>query len=235
MRRCDHLDGQVHAEHLLYLAGHHRAVEVEDVGVVFLCLVHHLVDVGCCVEERLGSVVLAEGIIGEQDVVAGHVGEHRVGPVEHRRLDEGQRVLADVERVTRLDVDIVPVLVIVTAQDGLTFLRAVDGRARNLAKQFRQCAAMVYLVVVHHDVVDVLQVDDLFEPLDKFAVVRAPHRVDEHILFVLNQIGIVAGAMKSGQLVTMEMDQVPVHLANPCDVVGNLLSHIFSYSSFILS
>src|SRR3712207_8485601 len=57
-------------------------------------------------------------------------------------------------------------------------------RVRNLAEQLRQRAAMVYLVVVHHDVVDVLQIDYLFESLDKLAVVRAPHRVDEHILFV---------------------------------------------------
>lgn len=47
--------------------------------------------------------MLAEGVVGEEDLLLGAVGDHAVGPVEHRGRHELQGALADGEGIARLD------------------------------------------------------------------------------------------------------------------------------------
>ena len=218
MRRADEPDGQVHGLNLRNLLCHHSAEGIEDIGVVFLCLIHHVSLVHAVVVERLRCEVLAEGVIREHDAaVAVIVSEHRVGPVHHRHLYEGQRVLSQGERVACLHVDEVPVLVVVSAYDGLALLCAVDGRAGNLTHEFWQCAAMVDFIVVHHDEIDVFQVYLLLQAADELLVVGLPYGVDERHFLVAYKVGIITGAAMCRQLVAVEMRQFPVDLADPAD------------------
>ena len=46
--------------------------------------------------------MLAEGVVGEENLVVLVVGDHGVGPVHHGRLHEGEGALADVQRVAGL-------------------------------------------------------------------------------------------------------------------------------------
>ena len=97
----DHLDRQVleRLEGRLCLT----AVEREDVGVVLLGLVVEHGEVVLVVEAAAGGEVLAEGVIREEDLLLGAVGDHAVGPVEHRGRHELQRAFAERERVAGLD------------------------------------------------------------------------------------------------------------------------------------
>ena len=70
-------------------------------GVVVLHgLFSEQVWIGFAVEELLHRVVLAEGVVGEEDVVAGQKGGHGIGPMEHRHLHEHQALaVADLQGV----------------------------------------------------------------------------------------------------------------------------------------
>ena len=111
------------------------------------------------------------------------------------------------------------------ADDGLALLGAVDGRVGNLAHQFGQCTAVVYLVVLHHDVVNLFQVYLLLQSTDELAVVGLPDSVDERRLLVAHQIGVITGTTVRGILVAVKTCQFPVDLADPTDLGGNLLCH----------
>ena len=128
-----HVDGQLHTKYFLNLPVDHGTVEVQDVGVVLFCLIEDVGREFAVVEERLAGKVLAEAIVGEEDALAVHIGEHGVGPVQHRCFDEGERNVAQWELVAGFHVDEVPVLMVVSSEDGFAFLRAVDGCARNFA------------------------------------------------------------------------------------------------------
>ena len=131
--RRDHLDRQVleRLEGRLCLT----AVEREDVGVVLLGLVVEHGEVVLVVEAAAGGEVLAEGVVREEDLLLGAVGDHAVGPVEHRGRHELQRALAEGERVAGLDA-----LVGQVAVAGLSPLRPCGMLVMTLA--FGQCAIM---------------------------------------------------------------------------------------------
>ena len=223
--RSDHLQRQVHAYYFLHLAVDHRVVDIEDVGIVLLSLIKQVLLVHRVVVEALRSVVLSEDVVGKEDFLLVRIGHHGVGPVAHRSLNKRERVLADAERVARLHVMEVPVLMIQSAQDAFRLLRAIDRRIRNLAHQHGQCTAMVALAVVHHDGIDCMEVDLFLEMGHKLLVIRIPYRVDEDGLLVPDQIGIVACTLVGRKLVAMEGLQFPVNLAYPCHFVGYSLSH----------
>ena len=111
--------------------------------------------------------------------------------MEHGCLDEGEGGFAYRQGVARLDVDEVPVLVIVPADNGFAFLGAVDGCIGDFTHQLGQGTAVVHLVVIHDDVVNLLKVYLLLQTADKFAVVGLPDGVNQHDFFVANKIGII--------------------------------------------
>jgi len=51
------------------------------------------------VEPLAARNMLAERIVGEEDLVLGKVGEHGVGPVEHRCFDKDERLSAEFDLV----------------------------------------------------------------------------------------------------------------------------------------
>ena len=86
---------------------------------------------------------------------------------------------------------------IVATDDGFTLGGAIDGRVRNLAHQVNEGTTVVDLVVAHDDVVNVLEVNLLFQVLDKLTAIRKPCRVDQRILLISNQVGVVTRAAVS--------------------------------------
>ena len=103
----------------------------------------------------------------------------------------------------------------------------IDGHIRYLTHQFGQRTAMVYLVVVHHDIVYLLQVNLLFQTTHELFVVWLPNGVNQSHLLVANEIGIITGTAKCRKFITMEMCQFPVDLADPTDFRSKLLCHCF--------
>ena len=138
------------------------------------------------VVERRGSVVLSEGVVAEHDAFAVHVGEHGVGPVQHGHFNKGECGVAQAEGIACLHK--VPVLVIVSADDGFALLGAIYRCAGNLAHQLGKRTTMVNLVVVHDDVVYLLEVYLLFQSTDKLFVVGLPDSVDERHFLVADEI-----------------------------------------------
>ena len=99
--------------------------------------------------------MLPEAIVAEQDVVPRHIGEHRVRPVKHGRLNKDELCVAELQRIAGLHRDKIPVLMIEAAQNRLTLLRAVNRCIRNLPHQSRQGTAVIIFVMIHDDAVNV--------------------------------------------------------------------------------
>ena len=76
VRRGDDVELEVHAGNFLQFFRHHHGERVEDIGVVFHRLFPEQALVGLVVEEFFHRKVLTEGVVGEEDVVVGHVGGH---------------------------------------------------------------------------------------------------------------------------------------------------------------
>ncbi len=70
---------------------HRLAVGHHDVGVIGLGLLHDDRGIDLVVEPLAGGVVLAKGVHREQQLLLGHVGGHRLGPMDHRRFEEAER------------------------------------------------------------------------------------------------------------------------------------------------
>ena len=84
---------------------------------------------------------------------------------------------------------------------------------------------MVALAVVGDDEVDLFQVDLALEILHKIKAVGRPDRVDQDGLLLLDEIGVLAGAVVDGEIVPVKGLQLPVGPADPADVVFNELAH----------
>ena len=84
--------------------------------------------------------MLAEGIIGEQDVVSGHEGRHGIRPVEHPHLNKDQLLaVADIHAVAGFHHMEVPSALSILSLDALNSIcSAVDGCIRNLLHKSRK-------------------------------------------------------------------------------------------------
>ena len=47
---------------------------------------------------------------------------------------------------------------------------------------------MVVFVVVHDNVVNIVEVDNLFQPTDKLLIIRSPHGIEKSSLLVTYQV-----------------------------------------------
>ena len=106
--------------------------------------------------------MLTEAVITEEDIVTGHIGKHRIRPVEHGRFNEYQLTVAQIQGIARFDVDVIPILVIQPAKNGFAFLGTVNGNVGDFPHQSRQCPTVVIFIMIHDDVIDFIQVDFLF-------------------------------------------------------------------------
>ena len=105
-----------------------HTVRLHDVGIVFARLDVRLGQVALGVQPLVGGVVLAERVVGEEDVVRRHEGDHVVRPVHHGRGHEGEGALAEREGLARLHADVAELAVV-----GGKVLHARAGGAYTLA------------------------------------------------------------------------------------------------------
>ena len=204
------------AAHRLHGRGGLRAVGLHDVGVVLVRLVHDLTEVVLVIEAVGAGKVLAEGVVGEENLVVGVIGDHVVRPVDHRRLHEGQRALADAEGVTGLDAMVAEVAevrghVLDTLRRG-----AVDLCPGRELMNHGGGAGVVHLDVVGDEDVDFGGVDHRGDALEELVFERDLGGVDERDLLVQDEVGVVCDARLGG--VAVELAGVPVERADPVDV-----------------
>ena len=170
--------------------------------------------------------MLAEAVVAEEhSSTAVVIREHGVGPVEHGSLDEGEPFIpAQFQDIACLDIHEVPVFMVVAAQDGLAFCRAVNGSVGDFAHELRESAGMVGLVVLHYDCIYLVQRDFLLQAGYEFLVVRTPYGVEQNCLLEApHEICIIAGAALCAEFVSVEHGELPVHLSNPGYVIGYFL------------
>ncbi len=225
MARANHADRNIHLEDFVDFPRNHGAVEVEDVGIVFHGFLIEFSLVDAVVVHSFAGIVLTKTVVAEKDVFTGHIGEHRVRPVEHGGFDEDELAAAQIQGIAGLDVDEVPVLMIEAAQDGFPFLGAVNRRIRDFPHQCRQSAAVVIFVVVHDDIVDVFEVDFFFQVGDKFIVKRFPDRIHEDRLFIADQIRVIRRTLFCGIFMAVKFVQFPVDFTYPSYFVCNFFTH----------
>ena len=106
--------------------------------------------------------MLAKTIIGKEDILTRHISEHRIRPMQHGSFNENQLMGPKIQGIPRLYIDKIPVLMIKTAQDGFSLLRAVNRRIRNFCHQGRQGTAVIVLIMVHDDIVNLVKINFLF-------------------------------------------------------------------------
>jgi len=170
--------------------------------------------------------VVAEGVVAEQDLLAGQVAEHGVRPMQHGRFDEDELAFAQAQALAGFHHLEIPVLVVVPFEGFDAIGRAVHGHAGDEPHEFRQAAAMVAFGVVGNDVVDGREVHLGLELLDELAREGGPDRFDERGLLVAHQIGVVGAALVRGILLAMETLEFPVALAHPGHGVGDFEGHM---------
>jgi len=223
--RGDHVHGQAQAHHLVDLLRDERAEGREDVGVVLQGLLVELLLVDLVVEPERRRVVLAEGVVGHEQVFPRQVGEHAVGPVEHGGLDEHELALADGDAVARLDGPEFPGMVM----DSLDALRPPLGDDEfgvgRVLHDEREPSRVVGLGMVGDDDVDLGRVDDGPDVLEPLLLEGGPGRVYQDGLLVPDEVGIVGGAPVRRKLVAVKLPQAPVDDPHPVDVLHQLRDH----------
>ena len=163
--------------------------------------------------------VLPEGVVAEEHAVFLEIGHHAVGPVQHAGFEEGYVALADVQAVAVLDDLDGPSLGIIDIGHGLV----AHGGAEDLfglaqLHDTGKRAGMILLKMVAHDVVDAFRVGDFGNvPYQRFEFVSV-HGIEEHLLFVADEIGVV-GAALGGAAVVMEVADVEIDGSDPVDVL----------------
>jgi len=221
----DHVHGHAEADDLVDFLRDERAEGREDVGVVLQGFLIEFLLVHLVVEAEGRGVVLAEGVVGHEQVFARQVGEHAVGPVKHRRLDEDQFVLPDGNAVARLDGPELPGPVVVP----LDALHAPLGHDElgvgRILQDERKSPRVVGLGMVGDDDVDLRRVDDGLDVLEPLLFEGGPDRVDKNGFLVPDEVGIVGGTPVSRELVTVKLPEAPVDDADPVDVLHQFRNH----------
>ena len=201
---------------------HLRAVLAHDVGVVAAGLVDAVgEEVDLIVEEpAVEGAEAAEGVRGEEDFVGGVVGHHDLGPVHHRRHDEGEAVAAGGEGVALLDEQdaLREIHREKLRQHGLD-LRVADDGGLGVARQHElQRRGVVGLHVVHHEIIELPPAELMGEVFEEHAVHGLVHGVEEHRLLIEQEVGVIGNAV--GHAVdALEEGQPPVVCADPDQIV----------------
>ena len=175
-----------------------------------------------------GREVVAEGVVAEEHLVFFQVGHHAVGPVQHAGFKEGDVALADVQAISVLDDLDGPSLGIIDVGHGLV----AHGRAEDLfgLAQLHDAgkrAGMILFKMVAHDVVDAFRIDDFGNVLHQRVELVSVHGVEEHLLLVADEIGVVGAALGRAAVV-VEVADVEIDGADPVNVLFQFnRSHVF--------
>jgi len=193
----------------------HR-IGLHDVGVVLARLPHHLAEVVLVIKPGRAGKMLTKGVVREEDLVIAVIGDHVIGPVDHGRLHEGERTLADAERVSGLDTAIAQVAVV--GGEALHALRggAVDLAVRGHLLDGGHVARVVHLHVIGDEDVDPGGIDHARDASEKLVPEGGLGGVDERDLLVDDEVRVVGDAILGG--VSVEAAGIPVDSTHPIHV-----------------
>ena len=234
MAGADHGYRHIHFQDFINLTGNHRTVQVQDVSIIFHSFLVQFGLVHAVVVHLFAGIVLAESVIAEEDIFAGHIGKHRIGPVQHRGFDEDELAASEIQRIAGFYIDEVPVLVIQTAQDGFPLFRAVNRCVRDFTHQGRQGTAVIVFIVIHDDIIDVIEVDFALQVSDKFFIKGFPYGVHQNGLRIADQVRVVRRSFFCRIFMSMEFIQFPIDFSYPGHFVCQFFSHVYRLL-FVLS
>ena len=139
--------------------------------------------------------------------------------MHHGRRHEGERPLAEAERLSVFDADIGKVTVIGCQVLDARAERGVHLCVFRILQDIGDRAAVVGFRMVGNDDLDPGGVDDGRDSFEHLFFERFLYRVDQGDFFVDDEIGVVSRALL--RLVAVEIPQVPVDRAYPIDAFGN--------------
>ncbi|OQC73184.1 MAG: hypothetical protein BWX45_00627 [Deltaproteobacteria bacterium ADurb.Bin002] len=221
----DEVHRQIEPHHFVDLLRHQRRKRRENVGVILGRFFKKFGGFDQIVKHVLGGNMLAEGVVGKQDRVAGEVLHHGIRPVQHHGFDENQFLSAQAELVAGFHHLEVPVLVIVALEGFQSVGCAVHGLTGNPVHQERQGAGVVHFRVVGNHVVDFVEVDFFGKIVHEFFCERRPDRVNESGLFISHQVRVVRRAAMRRVFLSVKLAQLPVNLPYPIHTRCNLEFH----------
>ena len=233
VQRADHAD--VERGGLLQQRLHLRAVLAHDVREVAAGVGQPVVLEVILVGKEVAAQRAegAEGVGGEERA-GGHVeAHHDLRPVDHRRHDEREGVLAEAERVAlvhqdRAGVDIELKVVLDHVAD---LLVADDLRVGIAQHGVAQRLGVVGLHVMHHDVIERTAVQDVGHVLKELTGHGVIHRVEQDGLLVEQDVGVVAHAAGDG-VDALEQSQTAVRCADPVQIVIDFHRAVHEKSSY---
>ena len=172
------------------------AILADDIAVVAHHLQPEFIGVDVAVDNTtVEGTKATESITGEEHVGRRVERHHRLRPVDHRRHEELQRVLAEVEGVALLHIDGVIADLIEALQHVEGLLVADDLHVGIVFLQQRDTATVVGLHVVDHEVVDLAVTDHGMEMLEKLHEEVHLHRINETDFLIIDEIRVVRHAI----------------------------------------
>ena len=174
-----------------------RAVFAHDVGVV----AHHLVPIFGGVQlgvldAAVESPEAAEGVAREERLGFIAIGHHGLRPVYHGREVEGERVFAHGEGIAVLHTQRVVVDAVVTLHHFEGFGVAHDSHVGIFLADKLDRGRVVGLHVVDDQIVDCAVSDNFGDVVQQTVGIGGIGRIDQNILFVGNQIGVVGNSVR---------------------------------------
>ena len=220
VQRADHAD--VERGRFLEQRLHLRAVLAHDVREVAAGVGQPVVLEVILIGEEIAvqRAEGAEGVGGEERAGGDVEAHHDLGPVNHRRHDEREGVLAEAHRVALVHEDRAGVNVEgeVVLDHVADLLVADDLRVRIAEHGVLQRLGVVGLHVMHHDVVERTAVQGIGDVLEELAGDGVVDRVEQDGLLVEQDVGVVAHAAGDG-VDALKQSQPPVRRADPKQIV----------------
>ena len=208
---------------------HLRTVFADDVGVIPPCvgqilrLEVDLVGIEVAVQRAEG----AKGIGGEERFGRCVVADHGLWPVNDRRHDEGEGMPSCAERVHLLDDHSAAVDVegekIPDHRDGLGVADDLDLRVAQ--HQILQNGAVIRLHVIDDHIIELPAIQNVRNVLEKQIGDGAVHGIEQNGLFIQQQIGVVAHAVRDGVNV-LKKGESAVASADPVEIVRHFLDTV---------
>ena len=196
-----------------------HAIRHQDIGVVFLCLMHNLGKVHLVSKTLSSCQMLAKAVIGEQNLLLRAVSHHAVRPVQHRGSHKGQGALADGQGIPSLDSHII--LLPIAAGQPLQPIRVAGDNlgVRALLGHKRNTAGMVRLHMIGHDIINLGRVHNIADAPQHLQAERSLHRINQRNLLIHNKISIICRTTL--RAIAVEAAHGVIHRTNPVNILLN--------------
>ena len=218
MCRSDHFDVQVHFLDLAQLGADLRAIRHDDVRVIFLGLFQTEAELMRFIKQLEADDMLAESIVGEDDLGCCVIGQHIVWPMDQRHFHECKLMLAGAQGIAGLDPVIFHILeVLLHHVVGAGVGRICLGLRINV-HHLGESAGMIRLRMLDDDVIDGPIADDAADALQQLIGKFRFHGIEQRDLLVNDQIGVVSGAFLYWIKASVKVAVILINEAGPPNI-----------------